>query len=148
MYNRILVGLDGSQHALQAADAALEIAEKFGSEEVHFLTVTRPYKVSPALKRFLQAENLIGEPKYVMDEMTMEIIDEAREHARRRSYSKIKTATREGKPARAIVEYAKHNRIDLIVLGSRGVGEMEAVLIGSVSQKVSMLAKSQLLIVR
>ncbi len=148
MYKKILVGLDGSDHALRAAEVALDIAEKFSSDELHFITVTRPYKVSPQLKTFLQAENLLGEPKYVLDDMTKEIIDEARDRAKKRNFSGIKTAVREGKPARSIVEYAKTNHIDLVVVGSRGVGEIESILIGSVSQKLSLLAPTQLLIVR
>ena len=60
----------------------------------------------------------------------------------------IKTAVREGKPAWTIVDYAKNNKIDLIMLGSRGVGEIEATLLGSVSQKVSLLADCTVMIVR
>jgi nucleotide-binding universal stress UspA family protein len=45
-----------------------------------------------------------------------------------------------GDPANAIVGYADRNGIDLIVLGSRGLGQVEGMLMGSVSRKVSNLA--------
>ena len=80
MHKKILVGLDGSQHGIEAAEAAIEIA-KTSDAELHFLTVTRPYKVSAKLRQFLEAENLLGEPKYVMDEMTSSIISGAEELA-------------------------------------------------------------------
>ena len=147
MYKKILVGLDGSTHGIEAAEAAIELA-KAGDAELHLLTVTRPFKVTPKLRQFLEAENLLGEPKYVMDEMTNRIVAEARELATKAGLANVKSVVREGKPARALLEYAKSNGIDLIVVGSRGVGELDAVLLGSVSQKVSLLAECTVLIVR
>jgi len=147
MYKKVLVALDGSRHGLRAAEAAIEVAGKFDSE-VHFLTVTRPYKVSPELLRYLEAENLVGEPKYVMDEMTEAIVDEAKHLASEAGLTKIKTVVREGKPARTMVAYAKNNHIDMIFVGSRGIGELEATLLGSVSGKVAMLAPCGVTIIR
>ena len=147
MYKKILVGLDGSQHGLAAAETGIELAKASGAE-LHFLTATRPYKVSPQLRNYLEAENLLGEPKYVMDEMTHAIVDEAEEHAKQAGLTNIKTAVREGKPARSIIDYAKSNGVDLIVLGSRGVGELEAALLGSVSHKISLLSPCSVLVVR
>ena len=147
MFKKILVALDGSPHALRAAEEATPLAAHEGAE-LHLLTVTRPYKVSPKLQQYLEAENLVGEPKYVMDEMTNNIVSEANEIASDAGIKNIKTAVREGKPARTIVDYAKNNKIDLIMLGSRGVGEIEAALLGSVSQKVSLLADCTVMIVR
>jgi len=147
MYKKVLVGLDGSTHAVEAAQTAVEVASKFGAE-LHLLTVTRPYKVSPRLRQFLEAENLLGEPKYVMDEMTNSIITEAKDIASKAGLQGVKTVVREGKPARTLLEYSKDNAIDLIVVGSRGVGELDAALLGSVSQKVSLLSACTVMIVR
>ena len=147
MYKKILVGLDGSSHAVDAAQAAVEVAKAFDAE-LHLLTVTRPYRVSAKLQQFLEAENLLGEPKYVMDEMTNNIVTEAGDIASKAGLENVKTVVREGKPARTLLEYAKDNGIDLIVVGSRGVGEVEAALLGSVSQKVSLLGACTVMIVR
>jgi nucleotide-binding universal stress UspA family protein len=147
MYEKILVALDGSQHGLKAAQAAIEVAGKFDSE-LHLLTVTRPYRVSPELLRYLKAEDILGEPKYVMDEMTANIVNEAKQRAAKAGLKKIKTVVREGKPARTIVAYAKNNHIDMIFVGSRGIGEVESTLLGSVSGKVGMLAGCSVTIAR
>ncbi len=147
MYTKILAGLDGSKHGIEAARAAVELARNFDAE-LHLLTVTRPYKVSPKLRQFLEAENLLGEPKYVMDDMTNNIVSEATDLASKAGLENVKTVVREGKPARALLEYAKGNGIDLIVVGSRGVGELDAMLLGSVSQKVSMLSECTVMVVR
>jgi nucleotide-binding universal stress UspA family protein len=147
MYKRILVGLYGSPHGLDATRTAAELARRLGAE-LHLLTVTRPYKVTPALQRYLEAENLLGEPKYVMDQMTESIVRDARDIAEQCEVEKVRTAVREGKPARSIVDYARANRVDLVVVGSRGVGEAESTLLGSVSQKVCLLAECAVLVVR
>lgn len=147
MYKKILVGLDGSSHGLKAAEAAVELARNFDAE-LHLLTVTRPFKVSPKLRQYLEAEKLLGEPKYVMDEMTNTIITEATAIAEKAGLKRVKGEVREGKPARTIVDHAHNNKVDLIVLGSRGVGEIESALLGSVSQKVSLLADCAVMIVR
>jgi len=147
MYKKILVALDGSSHSLKATEAAIELAKKFDAE-LQLLTVTRPYKVSPKLRQYLEAENLLGEPKYVMDDMTNAIITEAKALADKAKLKKVKAEVREGKPARTIVDYAHNNDIDLVVLGSRGVGEVENALLGSVSQKVSLLSECAVIIIR
>ncbi len=147
MYKKILVGLDGSSHGIEATQAAVELAKNFDAE-LHLVTVTRPYKVSAELRQFLQAEKLFGEPKYVMDEMTNNIVAEAKGIASKAGLENVKAVIREGKPARTLLEYAKGNGIDLIVVGSRGVGELDAMLLGSVSQKVSMLSDCTVMVVR
>jgi nucleotide-binding universal stress UspA family protein len=139
--------VDGSENARKAAVAGGNIAAKFDAGLV-LLTVTRPYQATPQLQQYLQAENLMGEPKYVLDEMTKSILAEARKKAEEAGIKKIKTEVVEGKPARSIVAYAADNDIDLIVMGSRGVGEVEALLLGSVSHKVSSLAPCSVVIAR
>lgn len=147
MFKRIMVGLDGSEHALRAAKLASELAAQSGAE-LHLVTVTKPYKVTPALRQYLEAENLLGEPKYVLGEMTKRIISDAKEIAEEAGVKSIKTEVKEGKPARSLVEYAKNKDMDLVVVGSRGVGDPEALLLGSVSQKVSLLVDCACLIIR
>ncbi len=148
MFNNILVALDGSEHALKAAKVACGMAAASEDASILLLTVTRQFKVTPQLKQYLVAENLMGEPKYVLDKMTEQILLEAKKIAKDAGIKKIKTQVKEGKPARTIVDVAGNNSIDLIVMGSRGVGEVEALLLGSVSQKVSTLAKCTCVIVR
>ena len=147
MYKRILVGLDGSNHGLRAAETAARLAGRFDAE-LHLLTVTRRYQVSPEVQEYLETENLLGEPRYVLDEETQTIVDEAKAIAERNKVRKVQTVVREGKPAAILVDYAKGHKMDLLVVGSRGVGDLETALLGSVSQKVSQLASCSVLIVR
>jgi nucleotide-binding universal stress UspA family protein len=147
VYKRILVGLDGSERGLRTAEAAARLAGAFGAE-LHLLTVARSHEVSPAVQDYLEAENLLGEPSYVLDEETQTIVDQAKAIAERHQVRTIRTVVREGKPAVVLVDYAKDHQMDLLVVGSRGLRALEAALIGSVSQKVSQLADCSVLIVR
>lgn len=147
MYKRILVGLDGSSHGLRTAETAAVLAARLGAE-LHLLTVTKPPDVSLEVQGYLEAENLLGEPRYVLDEETQALVEKAKAIAAQNKVQKIRSVVREGRPAAVLIDYAKDHRMDLLVVGSRGVGPLEAALLGSVSQKVSQLAGCSVLIVR
>jgi nucleotide-binding universal stress UspA family protein len=147
VYKRILVGLDGSGHGLRTAETAARLAATFDAE-LHLLTVTKPHEVSPEVQDYLEAENLLGEPSYALDEQTQTIVDKAKVIAEQNKVRTIRTVVREGKPVGILVDYAKDHRMDLLVVGSRGASELAAALLGSVSKKVSQLAGCSVLIVR
>ena len=147
MYKRILVGLDGSSHGLRTAETAAVLAARFGAE-LHLLTVTKPHEVSLEVQDYLEAENLLGEPSYALDEQTQTIVDKAKTIAEQNKVRTIQTVVREGKPVGVLVDYAKDHKMDLLVVGSRGASELAAALLGKVSNKVSQLAGCSVLIVR
>ncbi len=139
MFSNILCAVDGSEHALKAAEAASELAAKLGAK-LTFLTVTKELKVTEEIKRYMEIENLTGSPQYVLDEMTEQVLQGAKDCARRCGLGSVSTEVKVGHPARTIVAFAKRDGTDLIVMGSRGHGDIEGVLLGSVSHKVSSLA--------
>ena len=53
-----------------------------------------------------------------------------------------------GSPAKIIIKVAKKANVDIIVVGSRGLSRVRRYLLGSVSDDISMHAKSSVLIVR
>jgi nucleotide-binding universal stress UspA family protein len=147
MFKNILCAVDGSDHALRAAKTAAELAAKFGAK-LTILTVAKKIKLSPEVKRYMQLEHLSGEPQYILDDYTENVIDQARAAARHDGVPEIKTEVREGHPARTIIEFAEKHDFDTIVLGSRGLGDMESTLLGSVSHKVATLAHCTVITVR
>lgn len=147
MFSKILVALDGSAHARKAAQVAVDIALKYGAR-VTFLAVTRELHLTEPMRRFLAAENLMGEPQYLIDEMTKTILSQARDCAREQGLKDFTTIIREGQPARTIVTYAEDRDMDLIVMGRRGLGDVEGTLLGSVSHKVTSLATCMVLTVK
>ncbi len=147
MFNNIICAVDGSDHALKAAEVASALAAKFGAQ-LTLLTVTRKISVTPEIKRYLELEHLTGEPQYVLDDMTKRILEAATQAARDAGVAAVKTEVRIGPPARTIVDFAKRSDADVIVLGSRGVGDIEGALLGSVSHKVANLAAMTVIAVK
>lgn len=147
MFKNILCAVDGSEHSLNAAEYAAELAQKFDGA-LTILTVAKPVKLTPKIREFIQKENLLGEAKYVLEPMTESVIDEAKHRALERGLKKVATDVKEGHPARSIVEAVKHDQYDCVVLGGRGLGDLEATLLGSVSHKVASLSSCTVVIVK
>jgi nucleotide-binding universal stress UspA family protein len=147
MFKRILAAIDGSDHSTKAAEVATELARTYGSD-LTLLHVTRKLDLPDQLKEYLKSEHLTREDLPAFDDATKRIIDDVRLKAEARGLKGIKTAFREGKPARSIVEYARSAGIDAIVMGSRGLSEFESALLGSVSHKVASLAGCTVVIVK
>lgn len=140
MFQTVLCAMDGSDHSRRAADHAAALAAAFDAKLI-FLTVTKEIRVTDEVRRYLQMEQLAGEPQYVLDEYAEAIMRQAREAAGKAGVKRVETLVRTGPPARTIVHVAEQQAADTIVMGSRGLGDIEGMLLGSVSHKVATLAK-------
>ena len=76
-----------------------------------------------------------------------ELLKNALEHAQCR-VANITLELREAPEAEAILEAAGRRQCDLIVMGTRGLGRLAGLLLGSVSQKVVQHAQCPVLLVR
>lgn len=132
MFHRVLVAIDGSEHSQRALREAIDLA-RMGNAK---LTVMSVYQRPATL--------LVGGP--VVPPIDMRGLEEAlrAEHeqlldaaveAVPQDVSVVRVLA-EGTPAAAILERARRDDSDLIVLGSRGHGEMASMLLGSVSHQV------------
>ena len=147
MLKKILVAVDGSQPSLRALDLASEIAEKFDAGLV-MIYVIRDMQLPEAMREMAEVE-LVRETRLTtMKKIAEEILGEAAARARARGATKVEAEIRPGDPAGAVLRYAAEEAVDLIVMGSRGLGQVEGMLLGSVSRKVSNLAKVGCLTVR
>lgn len=147
MFDKILCAVDGSEHALKAAQLASELASTHEGE-LTLLTVTKSVKMNDEVRHYIEVEHLAGEAQYVLDQHTESVIQQARDAARDKGVSSIKTEVKTGNPARVIVQLAERGGFDTIVLGSRGLGDLEGFLLGSVAHKVASLAKCTVITVK
>ena len=76
------------------------------------------------------------------------ILNEAESEAKKAGVKTIKSAIGTGDPASSIISFAKRRSIDLIVLGTRGLGSSAGSIMGSVSRKVTNNSESNCLIVK
>nr|WP_231483637.1 universal stress protein [Methanobrevibacter sp. YE315] len=139
MYKKILVPTDGSEFAKKAQKHALFLAKVSGAEIIA-VSVTENnfvnglplddevYQLNQILKERSE-ENLKEFDKLIEDDL------------------KITHVVREGSPAKAILEVAKEEDIDLIVMGSSGKSGFDRFIMGSVADKVVNSAKCAVLVV-
>ena len=122
---KILVGVDGSDNSTWALMEAISIAKKF-SGHVKVITVYKRGGTDDATKTQLKVKQLLGE----------EDINSSLE------------SILGSNPSRALVDTAKNENFDLIVVGSRGLGNAAAFLLGSVSKQVVSKASCDVLVVK
>ena len=140
MFDKILLAVDGSDHALHAARIAAEMARTMKPKEFRIVV---SYDIIPMY---------LGEPNMQF------AIDNRRKDAEEILTNAIKTVGEipceihtevlEGDPATAIIEVAETRNSDIIVMGSRGLGRLAGLVLGSTSQKVVAHAHCPVLIVR
>ncbi len=123
---RILVPVDGSETADKAVEEAAVLAQAYNAE-IHILYVANinQLAINACLSdAILEAVNKAG--------------NEILEKAAKRIPENINviTTSETGSPAVTITDFADEIKADLVVIGSRGLGLVKGVLLGSVSQYV------------
>ena len=148
MFKKILVALDGSEHADKALDVALDLAKKYTSEIV-LVSVFHPVFISLGMESSFGQAKLIE--TYLEDLKTCHenVLSEALQKVNRITPNlKVSTKLEEGRPADKIIETAKEGNFNLIVMGSRGLGGVKQLFLGSVSDRAADEAPCPVLIVR
>jgi nucleotide-binding universal stress UspA family protein len=140
MFERILLAVDGSQHAERAAQVASEMGKCVKAAELRVVVVYDPipsYLGEPNLQTAI--DNRLNEAQAILQK-AIETID--------KSNLDIHAEFIEGNAAEAIIDVAKTRHSDVIVMGSRGLGRLAGLVLGSTSQKVVSHAPCPVLIVR
>lgn len=137
MTKEVLVATDGSDHATKAVEYASVIAFKYGAA-IHLVHVLKPARI----REYTELVEAIGRTA------GGETLEEAEREVKEKGVKSVQSRLVRGDPAEEILKYAKKNKIDIIFMGSRGVGEVEGLLLGSVSHKVSHLAECTCVMVK
>jgi nucleotide-binding universal stress UspA family protein len=139
MYDRILVAVDHSEMSDRAVVAARDLAV-LSSGEVWVLHL-REREMGP--KTGVLVPNEPTEEANAEVSASVEVLTQAGVKA----HGKVRN-TIFGYAAREIVSYAKQVDADVIVMGSRGRGDMAGLLLGSTAHKVIHLSDRPVLVVR
>lgn len=154
---KVLVTLDGSSFSEAALETALKMAQP-AAAEVHLLTVGEPPPLPPASHRREQPGSMrdpmsdILVPEYIPTphhKEPVETYDQTIERAEREllQYLQSKAVLFKGLPvkfkvaiskdaAEEIINYAKAEGVDLIVMATHGRSGLAAVVQGSVAREV------------
>ena len=130
---KILLPIDFSARSADTAEAAAAIAEHFHSDMILL------HVVAPRAEAFLAPA---GQHK-VIQGFAREEAEERMEAFQRHHWPQLKVqrVLREGDPAETILEYAESERVNLIMMPTRGCGPFRRLLLGSVTAKVLHDAK-------
>ena len=127
---KILLCTDGSKYSQKALEKASVIVKGCNVNEVAIIHVHERYNPLPTIPN----ESI----RWIMQEHKKEgekILSEALKLLKRENI-KARTILKEGHPADTIVRLAREEGFDMIVIGSRGLGGLKKLFLGSVSNAV------------
>ena len=147
MIKKILIAVDGSRHSLKNVEYGAQIAKGVGAQ-VLLYHVVRPYQLPESLLKFAKAEHMATIDADLLKKGAQHLLAGALDVARKAGLKDVEIEIDEGPIARTIADRAESFKADLIVIGSRGMGDLEGMLRGGVSQRVETLSKCPVLIVK
>lgn len=137
MFDRILIAVDGSPYSAPAVSTGVEIATKFHSQV--FVLHVREHERGRAgafpIETPQDAADLVAETAKSFQAAGVTVTGKV--HA---AFS--------GHTAREIVDAARAQGSDLIIMGSRGLSDIAGLFVGSVTHRVLQLAHVPVLVVR
>ncbi|NIK13185.1 universal stress protein [Alkalibacillus almallahensis] len=138
MYKRILLATDGSEHSLRSAEHAIHLAmSSEGKIDVVFVIDGDASK-----KDVLHHAN-----KFEIDKRRREKISpvEARLEEAGVDYD---VRMLHGEPGPEIVKFANSGEYDMAIVGSRGLNQLQTLVLGSVSHKVAKRVECPVMIIK
>ena len=161
MFNSILAPTDGSEHAGRAIEAAVDLALKYDArliilhgESSHgtaqeITHILRDSTIPPEIQREIGKLQNVSAPIPVggsrgkrtlsrkLEQYVGEfIVNRAVDYATEAGVKEVTSHITDGSPNRRIIEATEQEKVDLLVMGTRGLGGIHGYLQGSVSQSV------------
>jgi nucleotide-binding universal stress UspA family protein len=145
MFDRIVVGTDGSETATEAVKTAVELAKLSDAK----LEIVSAYQTVPQSRLRDESEGISGDVSHAINprEDVQLVLDNAAAVAKKEKVDVV-THPREGDPADAILDVAEENDADLVMVGNKGMTGARRFLLGSVPNKISHHAPCDVWIVK
>ena len=140
--NVIVAATDGSDQSLRAANAAAALA-RTNDAQLYIVTVVRPpegwWGIVGAPPPAESLGNALADAQRVVLEKTVQAVD--------LSGVRYETIEEVGDPANQLAAFAESRDADLLVIGQRGAGLVERIMVGSVADRLLHIAKTPVLVV-
>ncbi len=146
MYKTILVATDGSEPAQHAVEYAAISAEKWDANLL-ILTVVPPTPIYPSMDEYTDDFSIEHE-KAIMS-YHVGVLDEAKKSLKEKHPElNVSTQVKKGYVATKILKASEEAEVDLIVIGSRGLGGLTGWFLGSVTNYVVNHCTKPILVVK
>lgn len=130
MFKHILIPTDGSETSLRAVEKGVELAKVFGSE-LTLMTVVE--HISAGLIVYQADEENFHKAQR---EAALQYLDQAEQIAKAAGVPTQRLIMSERGVYQCILNAARSSNADLIVMGTRGLGALERLFVGSQTQRV------------
>lgn len=151
MSKTYVVAVDGSSHGWKALDLAATLA-KSSDAALRVVTVVSFDPLPEGFDQWAKIEGLSVEKADARQKLARTlgdtIIREAETRASDAGIDAVRTDVLQGDTAKAIVDYVTRTSADMVFLGSRGLSDIQGMLLGSVSHKVSHLVPCTCILVK
>ena len=127
----ILVPVDGSETSLRALQFALRVTKEKAVETKLYVINVQPPILSGNVTRFISSETIHD---YYNEEGEKSLVD-ARA-AIKESGIDATVSVEVGPAAKTIAQFVKDKQCDAIIMGTRGLGGVSGILLGSITTKV------------
>jgi nucleotide-binding universal stress UspA family protein len=144
---KILIAVDGSDHANRAIEAVAELARSTVALQAGLVHVRSGLVLEPLFTDEYPTEVLKKLETQQLQQQT-DVLEQATRFAKDRELSLSEPVRAHGDPASEIVRVAQERLVDMIVMGTRGLGALSGLLMGSVAQKVLHDAPVPVLLVK
>ena len=136
----VLIATDGSEQSLKAARYLHSLLDPASLERVSVLAVVRPLAAVPFASDFGEEEHAARQAAedrggYSFHQAAQEAVERVAGELGNMTPN-VDTLIRGGAPADQIIRVADELEADLIVIGGRGKGAVEAIVLGSVAYRV------------
>jgi nucleotide-binding universal stress UspA family protein len=147
MIQKILIAVDGSKHSLKCVEYGATLAKGLGAKVLLF-HVVKPYSLPDSLRSFAKAEHMATIDADLLKKGAQYLLASALDIAHDMGVKDVTIEAEEGPIARTIAKRAESYKADMLVIGSRGMGDVEGMLRGGVSHRVEILAKCPVMVVK
>ncbi len=135
MYQKILVPLDGSELSECSLEHVEAVASGCRIPETVLFRVVEPLSAETVSTLAQAGGNVLREAELDIQDKARKYLDKIRDRLVKDGLA-VKAVVVDGRPAEEILDYAKKNKIDLIVMASHGKSGISRWFFGSVAQKV------------
>lgn len=146
-YKKILVPYDGSDHAKKAVQQASDLAAAGDGTKIYIASVCNMVSAMSNFDQVSIAEGCLT-TKLLEDRESRCQKDIAEAKSMIPKDIPVEELYEVGSPGPVLLNMAEDNGIDLVVMGSRGLGPLKGIFMGSVSSYMVSRSKCPVLIVK